>query len=143
MLALSIDSGFQIVQHLESIPLSYYSQMLLWSIWVYLFIFWAQGWASVFIYFVFYFALHTFFLFDTNFSLCAEFYIIDHNIDHHMENIKIFWTCLYMEISFINYGSIVLPLFSLFLLAMKGLVEYRQQSFLVLCRHDSGYCQSL
>lgn len=93
--------------------------------------------------FCFLFCFTYIFLFDTDFSLCAEFYIIDHNIDHHMENIKIFWTCLYMEISFINYGSIVLPLFSLFLLAMKGLVQYRQQSFLVLCRHDSGYCQSL
>lgn len=59
LLAFSNDSGFQIVQHLESVPLSY-SQILLWSIWVLLFIFWERGWVSVFIHFLSYFALHAF-----------------------------------------------------------------------------------
>lgn len=78
---------------------------------VLLFIFWGRRWVPVFIHFVFSCALHTFLNFHITFYLDAKFSVIDHNINHHMENFKIFY--LYWEISSINYENIAVRFFTI------------------------------
>lgn len=107
--SITIDSSFQMVKHLESVPLSY-SQMLigLFSFVVYLL---RKKMSTSFRPFCFLLRFTFFSYFDTTFYLDAKFCIIDHNTNHHMENFKIFY--LYKEISSINYENIVVHFFTI------------------------------